>query len=390
MVVVPDNIAGIQEAIDWSRDGDTVLVKPGTYNETINFCGKGILLVSSAGRDSTFIEDSLGSGAIVAFSSGEDTTSVIDGFTIRNAKERWGILCSSSSPIIRNCDISHMDWTEATSGWGGNIHCGFCGAKIRNNRVHHNHRGSHDEGGGIFISSSSPDTLEIIGNEIYANDGRYGSGIRLFRTDYPVIIAGNVIFGNVGDHRRAAGIYGHGGSGTLIMVNNTICSNSSGIYLDYISAVIRNNVVADNTDRGIYRFAGAESGYDYNNVWNNGSHNEPGPNGISKDPLLFPDYTLSAISPCIDRGDPDPQYNDPDGSRNDIGAYCLPEYLCGDINNDGQVNVTDITSLFLLGEQPLHFVAADCNCDAIVNISDIVYLVHYLFSGGPKPCAECR
>ncbi|MCK4653659.1 MAG: hypothetical protein KAU01_04365 [Candidatus Cloacimonetes bacterium] len=29
-------------------------------------------------------------------------------------------------------------------------------------------------------------------------------------------------------------------------------------------------------------------------------------------------------SPCIDTGDPDPQYNDPDGTHNDMGAYYHP------------------------------------------------------------------
>ncbi|NQV18523.1 MAG: T9SS type A sorting domain-containing protein, partial [Armatimonadetes bacterium] len=32
-------------------------------------------------------------------------------------------------------------------------------------------------------------------------------------------------------------------------------------------------------------------------------------------------------SPCIDAGDPDPVYNDPDGSRNDMGAYGGPNGL---------------------------------------------------------------
>ena len=39
------------------------------------------------------------------------------------------------------------------------------------------------------------------------------------------------------------------------------------------------------------------------------------------DPLLNNDLTLASDSPCIDAGPPDPQYNDRDGSRNDIGMF---------------------------------------------------------------------
>ena len=39
------------------------------------------------------------------------------------------------------------------------------------------------------------------------------------------------------------------------------------------------------------------------------------------DPKLNSNYTLKPDSPCIDKGPPDPQYNDRDGSRNDIGMF---------------------------------------------------------------------
>ena len=42
---------------------------------------------------------------------------------------------------------------------------------------------------------------------------------------------------------------------------------------------------------------------------------------ISGDPRLNSDGTLRSDSPCIDAGPPDPQYNDRDGSRNDIGMF---------------------------------------------------------------------
>ncbi|HID10896.1 MAG TPA: hypothetical protein EYP17_06305 [Candidatus Latescibacteria bacterium] len=36
------------------------------------------------------------------------------------------------------------------------------------------------------------------------------------------------------------------------------------------------------------------------------------------------DFHLREGSPRIDGGNPDPEYNDPDGSRNDIGIYGGP------------------------------------------------------------------
>ena len=64
----------------------------------------------------------------------------------------------------------------------------------------------------------------------------------------------------------------------------------------------------------------------YNDVWNN-NPNYGGSSGfgdISLDPLFADptagDYSLQSTSPCIDAGNPDPLYMDPDGTRNDIGA----------------------------------------------------------------------
>ena len=44
-------------------------------------------------------------------------------------------------------------------------------------------------------------------------------------------------------------------------------------------------------------------------------------NSIFADPKLNTDNTLKVDSPCIDKGPPDPQYNDRDGSLNDIGMF---------------------------------------------------------------------
>ncbi len=44
------------------------------------------------------------------------------------------------------------------------------------------------------------------------------------------------------------------------------------------------------------------------------------------DPLFISedDLHLFELSPCINSGNPSPEFNDPDGSRNDQGAYGGP------------------------------------------------------------------
>lgn len=64
----------------------------------------------------------------------------------------------------------------------------------------------------------------------------------------------------------------------------------------------------------------------YNDHWNLKDFDDckKGDNDIFQDPKFSnpskDDYRLKDKSPCIDAGDPDLKYNDPDGSRNDIGA----------------------------------------------------------------------
>ncbi len=66
--------------------------------------------------------------------------------------------------------------------------------------------------------------------------------------------------------------------------------------------------------------------------------------------------------------------------------------LCGDVNADNKVNLQDIIYLvnyiFKGGPTPkLTKLIGDVNKDGNVNIGDLVYLVNYIFKGGPKPCA---
>jgi hypothetical protein len=71
-----------------------------------------------------------------------------------------------------------------------------------------------------------------------------------------------------------------------------------------------------------------------------------------------------------------------------------PPYLCGDANASGSVNISDavylVAYIFSGGAAPNPLAAGDANCSGTVNISDAVYLVAYIFSGGAAPCAACK
>jgi len=67
------------------------------------------------------------------------------------------------------------------------------------------------------------------------------------------------------------------------------------------------------------------------------------------------------------------------------------EGKCGDANGDGKHSVSDviyiINYLFKGGPTPTPLEVADVNRDGKVSVSDVVYLINYLFKGGLAPCS---
>jgi hypothetical protein len=67
----------------------------------------------------------------------------------------------------------------------------------------------------------------------------------------------------------------------------------------------------------------------------------------------------------------------------------------GDANKDGNLNVSDvifmINYLFKGGPIPVEFKnQMDVNCDGETNVSDVIYTINYLFKGGPAPIDKNR
>jgi photosystem II stability/assembly factor-like uncharacterized protein len=69
-------------------------------------------------------------------------------------------------------------------------------------------------------------------------------------------------------------------------------------------------------------------------------------------------------------------------------------YICGDANGDAVTDISDVVSLiayvFSGGAAPEPWVLGDANCDGSLDISDAVYLIQWIFAGGPSPCETCQ
>jgi len=65
--------------------------------------------------------------------------------------------------------------------------------------------------------------------------------------------------------------------------------------------------------------------------------------------------------------------------------------MCGDVDNDGQHAVNDVTYLtnycFKSGPPPPHPAAANVNGtpDGTIDVADLTYLVAFMFKGGADP-----
>jgi hypothetical protein len=337
-IYVPGDSTTIQKGIDGATTGDTVLVYPGIYTETIDFLGKAVAVISLGGREVTTIQSPAAGGEVVVFVNEEDSLSILDGFTIDGLSMSLGIICNYSRPIVQNCTIKNC--TDTDYGWGIILYYSY--AKIRYNLIYDNNAGHTD--GGIGITGQG--VPEITHNEIYNNTPNGGAGIKCYGNTIAVQMYYNLIRDNVSGDGSSAGIML---DGTYCeMINNTVVGNSKGIIVQNgIGSNIKNNIIVSNINEGIVP---ANATVDYNDAWDNGSENEPGINGISVDPQFistaFDDYHLRISSPCIDAGDPDPVYNDPDDSRNDMGAFpYTAEYIPMPINiNLGIENPTNVVN----------------------------------------------
>ena len=178
---------------------------------------------------------------------------------------------------------------------------------------------------GILCDAADP---LIVGNRLRQSEE--ATGIAATDGAHPIIV-NNDLAGT--SHSGGGGIRGTRGA-SFQARNNLIRGHA--VALSRASeetgapTLIENNILWDNGS-GLDCVASATEGSAYNLFWNNRrNHNRcaAGEGSFDADPLFRDvegeDFRLEAASPAIDAGNPDPQYNDRDGSRNDMGLHGGP------------------------------------------------------------------
>jgi parallel beta-helix repeat protein len=186
MIVIPIDYPTIQQGINESVDGDTIIVQPGTYSENIYFLGNNIILGSRflTTGDLSYISltviDGQLAGPVVTFPGGEDSTCVLSGFTLRRGNSNFGggIFCVTSNPTLsRNVIIDNFAQYS-----GGGIYLWGSDPVIANNTVSDNFAGS--KGGGIGLAYSFP----VIRNTIvWGDSAQDGTEFIIIDTGIPVL-----------------------------------------------------------------------------------------------------------------------------------------------------------------------------------------------------------
>jgi len=173
----------IQEGINTSVDGDTVLVYPGTYYENILYSGKEITLASLylTTQDKSYINNTIidghKNGSCVRIMSGEDESTVLFGFTLQNGTGYsddmigGGLYIKNSSITIKFCIIRDNFARYGGGVYSFNSHINFIGSLIAYNW-------SIKIGGGITLVDDNLIYFDtIFKNNIYLNYSCRGSDI---------------------------------------------------------------------------------------------------------------------------------------------------------------------------------------------------------------------
>jgi len=435
IVRVPGLASTIQEGIDLTTSGDTVLVAPGTYtgtgNRDIDYGGRNIVVVSEEGPEVTIIDcegSQSESHRAFNFVSGEDSLAVLSGFTITGGygPDQDGsyvggaIYLYGSSPTINDCKFDQNNAESGGAVYGANASATFSDCQFIMNTA-------TNKGGAVACDNdaSTFNNCEFTGNTGSNNGGAIAGNNMTTSFDNCVIennsaIAGGAMYLNGFDGKRMSNVNLY----SCLIYENTAQDYGGALYLEYNTvAQLHNCTLSDNQasiNSGIlvtlscvlglenciiaYGIQGNGvlcQGPDQAEITCSNIYGNEGGDWTGHIGYLEEQYgNLSEIPQFCDRANDDYSLTYPN-------SICLPEnntcgvligtlgggcygYYCGDANNDGAVNISDavwiIGYVFVGGSAPYPYLSGDVNCDSAVNISDAVWIINLVFVGGNDPC----
>ncbi|MDP6775997.1 MAG: right-handed parallel beta-helix repeat-containing protein [Candidatus Latescibacteria bacterium] len=324
---VPADHSTIQGAIDAAADGDTIIVSPGLYQESLVLADKTIALVSKhflTGRPDAIAEtiiDGDGGDNVIKVTDTVGLETTISGFTIRNADD--GITAYGSFRLT-HCHITQTaDGIDFERGGGLVRYCRFThnrddgidldgptAATVEHCEIVDN----NDDGIEIRLHPYTGETLRVhIRNNRIERNGEDGIQLIDYDTvsDRTFVIEGNVIADNA-----MVGIGCMGGSNTredysgapipepIQVFNNTFADNGHHI-TGGANLLGVNNIFQGAAMLAIKRVAG-KSRFHRNLFWRNTDHQQDSnvelKGMVQVDPLLDADRLLREGSPAIDAG----------------------------------------------------------------------------------------
>jgi len=147
-IYVPDNYAKIQWAVDNASAGDTIIVRDGTYYESVTV-SKRLTIKSENGSDNCIVD---GTGSTVFTLEADGIR--IEGFTITGSWDGIYLKYSNNNIISRNSIIEN-------GGYGIHLYNSNNSSISENNII-------ENDGGGIFLRDSNNNIIS--GNSIMENN----------------------------------------------------------------------------------------------------------------------------------------------------------------------------------------------------------------------------